>query len=177
MRFTPAASSIYAIKSWSQAYKETPLICVKSFGLSVSAKIRSMITRTATDKVTAQSDWVYGSCHCRTVVFRCRLPARQELVRCNCSICDPVAYLHWLIPAKQFQLLQGHNNMTEYRFNTGTAAHWFCATCGIKSFYRPRSHPDCISVNARCLYSSEWKQWPVYEFNGAQWEKNIGSLP
>ena len=35
--------------------------------------------------------------------------------------------------------------------NTGTAEHLFCATCGIKSFYLPRSHPDGISVNAHCL--------------------------
>ena len=41
--------------------------------------------------------------------------------------------------------------MTTYRFNTGTAQHTFCRTCGIHAFYVPRSDPDKYSVNARYL--------------------------
>jgi len=29
--------------------------------------------------------------------------------------------------------------------------HRFCAHCGIKAFYVPRSHPDGVDVNVRCL--------------------------
>jgi hypothetical protein len=42
-------------------------------------------------------------------------------------------------------------DLTEYRFNAGTARHLLCRHCGVKAFYVPRSHPDGWSVNARCL--------------------------
>ena len=55
------------------------------------------------------------------------------------------------MPAARFRLLSGHDDLTEYAFNTGAAKHRFCRHCGIKSFYVPRSHPDGIDVNVRCL--------------------------
>ena len=48
-------------------------------------------------------------------------------------------------------MLSGKDALTTYRFNTGTAQHTFCATCGIHPFYVPRSDPDKIDVNVRCL--------------------------
>ena len=48
-------------------------------------------------------------------------------------------------------MLTGEDTLTTYTFNTGTAKHHFCSSCGIKSFYVPRSKPDGYSVNARCL--------------------------
>ncbi len=60
-------------------------------------------------------------------------------------------YLHLIVPASRFRLLAGANDLVEYTFNTGAARHRFCRHCGIKSFYIPRSHPDGIDVNARCL--------------------------
>ena len=56
-----------------------------------------------------------------------------------------------IVPASCFRLLSGANELVEYSFNTFTAKHLFCGTCGIKGFYVPRSHPDGFSVNARCL--------------------------
>ena len=70
---------------------------------------------------------------------------------CNCSICRMTGFLHLIVPAARFRLLQGADALTEYTFNTGTARHLFCRHCGIKSFYVPRSHPDGFSVNGRCL--------------------------
>lgn len=60
-------------------------------------------------------------------------------------------YLHLIVPAAAFRQLGGRDALGEYRFNTGVACHLFCRHCGIKPFYVPRSHPDGISVNARCL--------------------------
>ena len=45
----------------------------------------------------------------------------------------------------------GPTTLTTYRFNTGVAQHTFCRICGIHPFYTPRSHPDCVDVNVRCL--------------------------
>lgn len=54
--------------------------------------------------------------------------------------------------------------------NTGTAKPLFCKTCGIKSFYVPRSHPDGISVNARCLDEGTVTAIKTRAFDGANWE-------
>jgi hypothetical protein len=63
--------------------------------------------------------------------------------------------------------------LTSYRFNTGTAKHLFCAVCGVKSFYVPRSHPDGFSVNARCLDAGTVEKLVVRKFNGLEWEKSM----
>jgi hypothetical protein len=60
-------------------------------------------------------------------------------------------FLHLIVPASRFRLLRGADALVEYTFNTGAAKHRFCRHCGIKAFYVPRSHPDGIDVNVRCL--------------------------
>jgi len=92
-----------------------------------------------------------GGCHCRRVRFEVDAPASIEVLDCNCSMCRMTGFLHLVVPASRFRLLSGADELTEYRFNTGTARHLFCRHCGVKAFYVPRSHPDGWSVNARCL--------------------------
>jgi hypothetical protein len=41
----------------------------------------------------------------------------------------------------------------------------------VKSFYVPRSHPDGISVNARCIDSGSVRSMSVNAFDGRDWEK------
>lgn len=67
--------------------------------------------------------------------------------------------------AAGFGLLSGEDALAEYRFNTGAARHLFCRRCGIKSFYVPRSHPDGISVNARCLDDVDLRALTVAAFD------------
>ncbi len=93
----------------------------------------------------------HGRCHCGAVRFEVEAPAVIEALDCNCSICRMTGFLHLIVPAARFRLLQGADALTEYTFNTGTAKHRFCRHCGVKSFYVPRSHPDGYSVNVRCL--------------------------
>ena len=92
-----------------------------------------------------------GGCHCRRVRFEIDAPADIEALDCNCSICRMTGFLHLIVPASRFRLLSGADVLTEYTFNTGAAKHRFCRVCGIKSFYIPRSHPDGVNVNVRCL--------------------------
>jgi hypothetical protein len=111
-----------------------------------------------------------GGCHCGAVRFEVLAPARIEVVDCNCSICRRAGYLHLIVERARFRLLQGEASLTTYRFNTGAAQHSFCKVCGIKSFYVPRSHPDGISVNARCLDPGTVTGMQVKPFDGANWE-------
>lgn len=92
-----------------------------------------------------------GGCHCGRVRFEVEAPAGLDALECNCSICRMSGFLHLIVPAARFRLLAGEDALTDYRFHTGTARHRFCRHCGIKAFYVPRSHPDGIDVNVRCL--------------------------
>jgi hypothetical protein len=122
-------------------------------------------------------DWLEGGCHCGAVRFRVRAAPDIEVTDCNCSMCSRSGYLHLIVRQADFELLSGSAELTEYRFNTGTARHLFCRVCGIKSFYVPRSHPDGISVNARCLDPGSVRSMAVTPFNGREWEQARASLP
>ena len=112
-----------------------------------------------------------GGCHCGRVRFEVLAPARLQVSDCNCSICSKAGYLHLIVPADRFRLLSGEDALTVYQFNTGTARHLFCSVCGIKSFYVPRSHPDGVSVNARCLDEGTVEAMQIRQTNGREWEK------
>jgi len=111
-----------------------------------------------------------GGCHCGRVRFEVIAPKRLKVSECNCSICGKAGYLHLVVPADRFKLLSGNDTLRTYSFNTHTAKHLFCSVCGIKSFYVPRSHPDGISVNARCIDSETIEELTVTSFNVREWE-------
>jgi len=113
-----------------------------------------------------------GGCHCGRVRFEVRAPARIRVNECNCSICSKSGYLHLVVPKERFTLLSGEEVLTTYTFNTGRAKHLFCSICGIKSFYVPRSHPDGVSVNARCLDEGTVEAMTIGpKTDGRNWEK------
>jgi hypothetical protein len=111
-----------------------------------------------------------GGCHCGRVRFEVSAPARLQVADCNCSICSKSGYLHLIVPKSRFKLLSGADSLTTYTFHTGTAQHLFCAVCGVKSFYVPRSFPDGYSVNARCLDEGTLAELSVVPFDGKDWE-------
>jgi len=112
-----------------------------------------------------------GGCHCGRVRFEVVAPAGITVSDCDCSICSKVGYLHLIVPAERFKLLSGGDVLTTYTFNTGVAKHFFCSICGVKSFYVPRSHPDGISVNARCIDAGSIESMSIQPFNGREWEQ------
>lgn len=114
--------------------------------------------------------WHAGSCHCGRVRIEARAPADLELLECNCSMCSRSGYLHLIVAAEDFRLLAGADQLTDYRFGTGTARHLFCRQCGVKSFYVPRSHPNGYSVNARCLDRATIASMKTRPFDGRHWE-------
>jgi hypothetical protein len=113
-----------------------------------------------------------GGCHCGRVGFEVEAPAELEVQLCNCSICSMTAYLHLIVPKKRFRLIRGEGDIATYTFNTGVAQHYFCTTCGIKSFYIPRSNPEGVSVNARCLEPGTIAGIRITNFDGREWEEH-----
>ena len=115
--------------------------------------------------------WKQGGCHCGAVRFEVLAPDEIEATECTCSICRKGGYLHLIVPAARFRLLTGEDNLTTYSFNTGTAKHYFCSVCGVKSFYVPRSKPDGFSVNVRCLDEGAVHVTGIVLFDGRHWEE------
>lgn len=116
-----------------------------------------------------------GSCHCGAVAWEVEAPEHITCQECNCSICSKSGYLHLIVPKSRFKLLQGEDQLTTYTFDSGEAKHLFCKTCGIKSFYIPRSNPDGIDVNVRCL-KPQPSSIDIEQFDGINWEKNAHTL-
>lgn len=93
-----------------------------------------------------------GTCHCGTVRFEVDLPnGFEDLSRCNCSICARRGAVVTSVTLDAFRILQGAENLTLYQFNTRTAEHYFCSTCGIYTHHRRRSNPNQFGVNVACI--------------------------
>ena len=116
-----------------------------------------------------------GGCHCRAVRFRVEVDEHLAL-DCNCTICRMKGNLHLIVPKERFTLLSGEDSLATYRFNTGIAKHTFCRVCGIHPFYVPRSHPDGVDVNIRCLDGDVMARFQVEKFDGARWEENVEKI-
>jgi hypothetical protein len=110
-----------------------------------------------------------GGCHCGRIAFEVAGPI-ESVDECNCSICTKKGYLHWIVALDAFRLLTPRENLATYRFNTGVAQHHFCPVCGVAPFYIPRSDPDKIDVNARCLEGVDLSALRVGHFDGRNWE-------
>lgn len=116
-----------------------------------------------------------GSCHCGRVRFEVTTDLAL-VVECNCSICTRKAYLHLIVPQERFRLLSGEDDLITYRFGTMVAQHRFCGHCGVAGFYIPRSHPDHVDVNVRCLDDVDLQTLTVAPFDGRHWEESIDDL-
>ena len=117
-----------------------------------------------------------GGCHCGRVRFEVDAPQNIDVSECDCSMCTKAGFLHLLVTNEQFRLLQGSESLTSYSFNTHTAKHLFCSVCGIKSFYRPRTNPNGISVNVRCIDAGSIESVSMKPFNGRDWDKGFAEL-
>jgi hypothetical protein len=116
-----------------------------------------------------------GGCHCGAVRYRVTLRSREG-VECNCSMCSKKGYLHLIVAEEDFELLRGGDAITTYTFGTHVAKHHFCSRCGVHSFYRPRSHPDKVDVNIRCLDGVAPTDFQYYAFDGQNWEQSVDAL-
>ncbi|QMU60977.1 MAG: GFA family protein [Gammaproteobacteria bacterium] len=116
-----------------------------------------------------------GGCHCGAIRFEVEASKNITCQDCNCSICSKSGFLHLIVPESKFKLLQGEDNLTTYTFDSGEAKHFFCKTCGIKSFYIPRSNPDGFDINVRCL-DKQPMGITIEPFDGKNWEQHAHEL-
>lgn len=116
-----------------------------------------------------------GGCHCGRIRFEVTTNF-ERVVDCNCSICTKKGFLHLIVEPEQFHLLSPADAVALYQFNTKTAKHYFCPVCGIHSYYIPRSHPNKIDINVRCLEGVDLQSLVIQPFNGREWEKSQHTL-
>jgi hypothetical protein len=91
-------------------------------------------------------------------------------------MCTMKGFLHLIVTKDRFTLLRGANAITTYTFNTHVAKHTFCSQCGVHPFYVPRSHPDGVDVNVRCLDGDALARFRIEPFDGANWEANVDAI-
>ncbi|XP_032072966.1 centromere protein V [Thamnophis elegans] len=118
-----------------------------------------------------------GGCHCGAVRFEVWASDNLHVFDCNCSICVKKQNRHFIVPASHFKLLKGADHLTTYTFNTHAAQHTFCKTCGVQSFYTPRSNPDGYGIAPHCLDEGTITKITVEPINGKEWEKAVKGHP
>ena len=116
-----------------------------------------------------------GGCHCGRVRFEVSGQI-DRVLDCNCSICRKKGFLHWIVEPEQFRLVSSADTLSLYEFHTKQAKHYFCSACGISSYYIPRSHPNMIDVNLRCVDGVNLEELEVERFNGQDWEQARADL-
>ena len=90
-----------------------------------------------------------GSCHCGAVHFEVD-GGIEEYRRCNCSICRRKGAIMVTARKEDFRLVAGADNLSLYQWNTNTARHYFCKTCGIYTHHWRRSAPQ-YGFNLGCI--------------------------
>jgi hypothetical protein len=110
-----------------------------------------------------------GSCHCGKVQYEVELDlATSANMMCNCSRCHRLGWVLTFVPAEQFTLIQGEDNLTDYQFNKQRIHHLFCKTCGIESFARGKGKDDAdtVAVNLRCVEGVDLDSLKINKVNG-----------
>ncbi|GGL27632.1 MULTISPECIES: GFA family protein [Caulobacter] len=108
-----------------------------------------------------------GGCQCGAVRYAVELEL-DKLIACNCSRCGKLGSVLAFAPASAFELKQGQDSLTEYRFNSHKISHLFCKTCGIQSFGRGVG-PDgaeMAAINVRTLDDVDVFALEPHRFDG-----------
>ena len=108
-----------------------------------------------------------GSCHCGSVRFEVKTELKNA-ISCNCSICSRAGHLLTFVPADQFTLLSGEEQLNDYQFKSKRIHHFFCKTCGIRSFGRGtgREGKPVAYINVRCLEGVDPDSLSIQKFDG-----------
>lgn len=120
-----------------------------------------------------------AACHCGAVRFQVRLmDGLSTARRCTCSYCRMRGAIAVTARLGDIVFVQGQDNLTLYTFNTGTAKHYFCKTCGIYTHHQRRSNPDQFGINVACLDGVSPFDFPaVPVMDGVSHPKDTGAGP
>ncbi|WP_372013051.1 GFA family protein [Pseudoxanthomonas sp. 10H] len=93
-----------------------------------------------------------ATCHCGRVELELSLPdGIVDPRRCDCSLCRRRGAIVASVPLDGIRIVRGAEALRLYQFNTRTAKHYFCGTCGVYTHHQRRSRPDQYGYNVACL--------------------------
>lgn len=118
-----------------------------------------------------------GSCHCGRVRFEADIDL-DHVRSCDCSICRKRGALIHRVAADRVRILTPLADLTLYQWHTRTAEDYFCPTCGILPFRKPRARTDKEAasgapeftgwgINVRCLDGVDLDAIPVKRVHGS----------
>ena len=108
-----------------------------------------------------------GSCHCGKVRFEVDTDL-DHVRRCDCTICRKRGTLTHRVDDSAFRLLTPLDKLSLYQWHTKTAKDYFCPTCGVLPFRRPRTAPHLWGINVRCLDGVDLSTIPVQDVHGSR---------
>ena len=119
-----------------------------------------------------------GSCHCGSTRFEVELDLDHVRV-CDCSICRRRGALIHRVAEDALRILTPLDDLTLYQWHTRTARDYFCPTCGILPFRRPRTRTESEQqqgipafsgwgVNVRCLDGVDLDSVPIKRVHGSR---------
>ena len=108
-----------------------------------------------------------GSCHCGGIRFEVEGEPEQVL-SCNCSICQRKDALLWFVPRSKLRLLTPAENMASYTFNKHVIKHRFCPVCGIHAFEESLAADGTpmAAINIRCMEGMNLDAVPIQHVDG-----------
>ena len=114
-----------------------------------------------------------GSCHCGAVKFEAEIDLGAGTAKCNCSICFKSRSWMAFIPAADFRLKQGEQDLRDYQFGKKRLHHLFCTRCGVRPFSRGTDGKgnENYAVRVNCLDGVDPQELidpPVRYFNMLQ---------
>ena len=115
---------------------------------------------------TPQGEVQKGSCHCGAVTFEIHGPIRDPR-RCDCSICRRKGAIMCTADEALFKLVSGAEHLGLYQWNTNTARHYFCRSCGIYTHHWRRSRPE-FGYNIGCIEGVDIRALPEVEMVNGQ---------
>jgi hypothetical protein len=118
-----------------------------------------------------------GGCHCGAIRYEADLDLSKGTAKCNCTFCFKARLWTVIIKPGAFRLLAGQALVSDYYKPGGAVHHYFCSSCGIRSFERGHLGVlggDFVTVNVSCLEeidSEELLSVPIFYKNGRdnQW--------
>jgi hypothetical protein len=119
----------------------------------------------------------HGSCECNRVRYEVNLDLSKGTFKCNCSICTKGRFWGATVSPKDFKLLAGESDLSEY--SPGHIQHRFCKHCGIKVFGsgdQPGAGGKFIAISLGTLDDlnpRDWASAPVSYPDGRsdRWDK------
>jgi len=118
-----------------------------------------------------------GACHCRRTRFEVHAEIDHARI-CDCSICHQRGALIFRVTEDALKLLTPLDDLALYQWGTGTAKDYFCKTCGILPFRRPRAVTpeeqaagktdlNGWAINLRCIEDVAAAELPVRTIRGS----------